>query len=117
TTFCSRSDVGFNSGLGMERSYYVATANPFAPAAKLEADAEADVVVIGGGYTGLHAALNAAERGFSVILLEAGRIGWGASGRNGGQIIPGWRKGAQELIARYGAAEARRLLELALEAR
>ncbi|MBC7770449.1 MAG: FAD-binding oxidoreductase [Phycisphaerales bacterium] len=106
-----------NDGLGMERSYYVATAAPFAPAPRLEGEVNADVVVIGGGYTGLHAALNAAERGFSVALLEAGRIGWGASGRNGGQIIPGWRKGASELIARYGKHEARKLFELALEAR
>ncbi len=101
----------------MERSYYAVTANPFAPAPKLEGEARADVVVIGGGYTGLHAALNAAERGFSVILLEAGRIGWGASGRNGGQIIPGWRKGAVDLIARFGLDEARKLFSLALEAR
>ena len=88
--------MGFNSGLQMERSYYVATANPFASAPMLEGDVRADVVVVGGGYTGLHAALSAAERGFSVVLLEAGRIGWGASGRNGGQMIPGWRKGAAE---------------------
>ena len=101
----------------MERSYYVATANPFAPAPKLEGEAAADVIVIGGGYTGLHAALNAVERGYSVILLEAGRIGWGASGRNGGQLIPGWRKSATELIARYGEAKARLLFGLALEAR
>ena len=101
----------------MERSYYVATANPCAPAPKLEGEAVADVVVIGGGYTGLHAALNAAERGYSVILLEAGRVGWGASGRNGGQMIPGWRKGATELIARFGETKARLLFGLALEAR
>lgn len=106
-----------NAGLGMERSYYLATANPFPSALPLHGEVEADVVVIGGGYTGLHAALNAAERGFSVVLLEAGRIGWGASGRNGGQIIPGWRKSATELIALYGEAHARRLFELALEAR
>jgi len=106
-----------NDTLGMAESYYAATANPFAPGPKLEGDAHADVVVIGGGYTGLHAALNAAEHGFSVILLEAGRIGWGASGRNGGQMIPGWRKGAGELIARYGKADARTLFDLALEAR
>lgn len=109
--------MSFNSGLGMERSYYVATANPFAPAPKLEDEVRADVVVIGGGYTGLHAALNAAERGFSVVLLEAGRIGWGASGRNGGQMIPGWRKGAAELIATFGEARAKTLFELSLEAR
>ena len=101
----------------MERSYYVATANPFAPAPKLEGEVRADVVVIGGGYTGLHAALNAAERGFSVVLLEAGRIGWGASGRNGGQMIPGWRKGAEELIAKFGKAQAKVLFDLSLEAR
>lgn len=109
--------MSFNAGLGMERSYYVATANPFAPAPALKGEARADVVVVGGGYTGLHAALNAAERGYSVILLEAGRIGWGASGRNGGQIIPGWRKGASELISRYGRGQAKRLFDLALEAR
>src|SRR5262245_3702727 len=101
----------------MDRSYYAATANPFAPAPALAAEAQADVVVIGGGYTGLHAALNAAERGYSVILLEAGRIGWGASGRNGGQLIPGWRRSATDLIARYGEAKARLLFGLALEAR
>lgn len=101
----------------MERSYYAATANPFAPAPKLEGEMRADVVVIGGGYTGLHAALNAIERGYSVVVLEAGRIGWGASGRNGGQMIPGWRKGAGELVARYGREHAKRLFELALDAR
>ncbi|PZO47887.1 MAG: FAD-dependent oxidoreductase [Alphaproteobacteria bacterium] len=101
----------------MAQSYYVATAHPFAPAPKLEGEVTTDVVVIGGGYTGFHAALNAVERGFSVILLEAGRIGWGASGRNGGQMIPGWRKGAGELISRYGEAQAKLLLGMALEAR
>ena len=101
----------------MERSYYAATANPLEPARKLRGEHTCDVVVVGGGYTGLHAALNAAERGLSVVLLEAGRIGWGASGRNGGQIIPGWRKGATDLIARHGAEHARTLFELALDAR
>lgn len=109
--------MSFNSGLNMERSYYAATANAFAPAPKLAGETQADVVVIGGGYTGLHAALNAVERGFSVVLLEAGRIGWGASGRNGGQMIPGWRKGATDLIAKYGRAHAKTLFEMALAAR
>lgn len=101
----------------MERSYYVATANPFAPAPALDADIEADIVVVGGGYTGLHTALSAAERGYSVALLEAGKIGWGASGRNGGQLIPGWRKGASELVKLYGERRARELFDLALRAR
>ncbi len=109
--------MSFNSGLGMERSYYTATAHPFAPAPKLEGEAQADVVVIGAGFTGLHAALNARERGLSVVLLEAGRVGWGASGRNGGQMIPGWRKSAVDLIARYGQAKARTLFDMAMEAR
>lgn len=101
----------------MERSYYVATAHPFARASKLEGEIEADVVVIGGGFTGLHAALNAAERGLSVVLVEAGRIGWGASGRNGGQLIPGWRKGATDLVKLYGAERARLVFDLSLRAR
>lgn len=105
------------SGLGMERSYYVATANAFAPAPVLESDAEADVVVIGGGLTGLSAAISAAQEGLSVILLEAGRIGWGASGRSGGHLIPGWRKGAAELVRLYGAERARLLFDFSLRAR
>ena len=108
---------GVNDDLNFANSYYVATANAFAPAPKLEGEAQADVVIIGGGYTGLHAALECRERGFSVILLEAGRIGWGASGRNGGQAIPGWRKGAAELKKLYGRALAKRLFDLSLEAR
>jgi gamma-glutamylputrescine oxidase len=109
--------VSLNSDLGMANSYFAATANPFEPAPKLEGEMRADVVVIGGGFTGLSAALSAAERGFAVILLEAGRIGWGASGRNGGQMIPGFRKGLADLAKRYGPERARALFALSLEAR
>jgi gamma-glutamylputrescine oxidase len=77
---------------------------------------QADVVVIGGGFTGLSAALHLAEQGKSVILLEAHRIGWGASGRNGGQLIPGLRKGASDLVRMLGVAKTQDLFNLALEA-
>ncbi len=109
--------MGLNQTLEMPRSYYVATANPAPDHPRLMGEIEADLVVVGGGCTGLSAALHAAEAGMSVALLEGGRIGWGASGRNGGQIIPGLRKGAAELVQIYGRERARALFHLALEAR
>jgi gamma-glutamylputrescine oxidase len=98
-------------------SYYAATANPFPRQPALGGDRRTDVVVVGGGYTGLSAALTAAEAGFSVILLEAERVGCGASGRNGGQMIPGLRWHARDLVERFGVAHARRLFDTALVAR
>ena len=98
---------------GYPPSYYAASANPFPAQPRLTGSESADVVVVGGGYAGLSAALHAAEAGMSVILLEARRIGWGASGRNGGQMIPGLRWGALELARRFGDDRARRLLGLA----
>jgi gamma-glutamylputrescine oxidase len=94
-------------------SLYAATANPFPDQPQLVGDVNADVVVVGGGFTGLSAALHAAEAGMSVVLLEGKRIGWGASGRNGGQMIPGLRWSALDLVQRFGENQARRLLSLA----
>lgn len=108
---------GVNADLAMAQSWYAATANPAPAHPPLVDDHSADLVIVGGGATGLSAALHAAEAGQSVIILEAGRIGWGASGRNGGQIIPGLRKGAADLVAIYGPERARALFDLALEAR
>lgn len=71
------------------RSYYAASANALVPFPALTEDLAADVCVIGGGFTGVNTAIELAQRGLSVILLEARRIGWGASGRNGGQLIRG----------------------------
>lgn len=71
------SSTGFNSGLDIGNSYYVATANPAPDHPSLAGDVEADLVVVGGGCTGLSAALHAAERGLKVVLLEGGKIGWG----------------------------------------
>ncbi len=98
-------------------SYYAATANPFAAQPPLRGETTADVCVVGGGFTGLSAALHLAERGYKVVLLEGGRIGWGASGRNGGQINTGLRKSPQDLIATFGAARAKALFDLSEEAR
>ena len=81
----------------------------------LAGDANVDACVIGGGYTGLSAALHLAERGYKTLLLESHRVGWGASGRNGGQLNTGLRKGPGELVAMFGAAEAKRLFGLAEE--
>jgi len=109
--------VGHNDGLNIARSYYVQTARSFGRRPPLREDRRVDLVVVGGGCTGLSTALHAAEAGLSVIVLEGGLIGWGASGRNGGQLIPGLRKGAADLIELYGAERARALFDLAIEAR
>lgn len=70
-------------------SYYAATANETADFPRLKGDIRTDVCVIGAGFTGVATALTLAERSYSVCVLEANRIGWGASGRNGGQMIGG----------------------------
>lgn len=70
-------------------SYYAATRNDPQQWLELEAELKADVCIIGGGFTGLNTAINLADAGYKVALLEANRIGWGASGRNGGQLIRG----------------------------
>ena len=97
-------------------SYYTATMNPRQDCAALQDDLRADVCVIGGGYTGLSSAIHLAERGYRVVLLEAERIGWGASGRNGGQCSVGQRKAQDDLEEAYGKEEARRLWDLGVEA-
>ena len=67
-------------------SYYIATAHPAPRRPALQGEVEADVGIVGGGFTGLSAALHLAERGYKVVLVEAHSLGWGASGRNGGQL-------------------------------
>ena len=107
----------FNGGLGFADSYYLATAKAAEASPALAGDVDADIAVVGGGCTGLSAALHAAERGLKAVVLEGGRVGWGASGRNGGQIIPGLRKGPVELTQIMGEARARAVFDLAVEAR
>ena len=98
-------------------SWYAATAELPETAPALEGRRKADVCVIGGGYTGLSAALHLAEKGFSVVLMEAHRIGWGASGRNGGQVGTGQRRDQDQLEAMLGKAKARQLWDLGEEAK
>ncbi|MEJ8474634.1 NAD(P)/FAD-dependent oxidoreductase [Roseibium algae] len=96
-------------------SYYAATANRQTDHPALSADVSCDVCIIGGGFTGLSSALHLAERGFDVVLLEAHRVGWGASGRNGGQVGTGQRVEQTVLERRHGLDQAKVLWDLALD--
>jgi gamma-glutamylputrescine oxidase len=95
------------------RSWYQATANAHAPYPALEGDIDCDVAVVGGGYTGLSAALELAGRGYAVAVLEAHRVGWGASGRNGGHIVTGYNLAMSDIARMVGQADAHRLWDMA----
>lgn len=94
-------------------SWYAATANPIDRFAPLRGETRADVCVVGAGYTGLSAALHLAEAGMDVVLLDAHRVGFGASGRNGGQLGSGQRMDQDGLEKMLGDAEAKKLWQLA----
>ena len=98
-------------------SYYVATQLESLPTQPLEGTATCDVCVVGGGYTGTATALHLARRGVDVLLLEQSRIGWGASGRNGGQVHVGMRRDQDWLEAQVGNVTAQRYWHYALAAR
>ncbi|TCO70873.1 NAD(P)/FAD-dependent oxidoreductase [Rhodovulum euryhalinum] len=98
-------------------SWYAEVTPPLAPFAPLAGDRRADLCVVGGGYTGLSAALHAAEAGADVVLVEAHRVGFGASGRNGGQVGSGQRLHQDALERMLGDAAAARLWHLAEDAK
>lgn len=96
-------------------SYYAATANVKLDLSQQAGEEEADVCIIGAGFSGLSAALHLAKAGFKVTVLEAHRVGWGASGRNGGQLGTGQRVEQDVLENMVGKEDARKLWDLGLE--
>ncbi|RDL45035.1 FAD-dependent oxidoreductase [Marinomonas piezotolerans] len=98
-----------------EASYYAATAKAYKDRSQLIGDHESDICIIGGGFTGTSAALHLAQAGYSVTLLEANRIGWGASGRNGGQICQGHNMGHADMVKQVGKEVADRLWQTSVD--
>lgn len=96
-------------------SYYSATANQQFNLPKLEGDVESDICIVGAGFTGLSAALHLAQMGYSVSVLEAEKVGWGASGRNGGQVSSGHNMDHDELIKKVGKPIADSLWDMSIE--
>jgi gamma-glutamylputrescine oxidase len=100
----------------MTNNYYEATRRVDLSTSPLDGDISVDAAIIGGGITGVSAALHLAERGFKVALLEAHEIGWGASGRNGGQALPGFAAAQTTIKSLVGPAKAKQLWNLSIEA-
>ena len=98
-------------------SLYAASADPTLAFPALSEPIKAHVAIVGGGYTGLSAALHLAEAGVDVVVIEAERVGWGASGRNGGQLHSGQRRDQDWLEAHLGRDDAQALWRLAEEAK
>ncbi|WP_261844376.1 NAD(P)/FAD-dependent oxidoreductase [Aliamphritea ceti] len=105
---------------GYEPSYYSATANVSQTLAGIQGQAlrgetEADVCIVGAGFTGLSAALHLAQKGYSVVLLDAEKVGWGASGRNGGQVCQGQNMDHEDMIDKVGRQAADSLWDMSVE--
>lgn len=100
----------------LSRSLWTATAPEAPNRPPVEGDVTCDAAIVGAGYTGLSAALHLAERGISVRVLEAHTPGWGASGRNGGQVIPGLKEEPSAVKAHYGEPFGERAVALSAHA-
>ena len=100
----------------LPRSLYAETARPAVATPPLDGDRRVDVCVIGGGFTGLSTALHLAQQGVDVAVLEAHEPGWGASGRNGGQVNPGLKHDPDQVEADFGADLGRRMVALSGDA-
>ncbi|MEP7299784.1 MAG: FAD-binding oxidoreductase [Burkholderiales bacterium] len=99
-----------------KHSYYVATAPRGAGHGALESALDCDVAVVGGGLAGLSAAIELAQRGYSVVVLEAQQVGWGASGRNGGQVIAGLACDQSVIERQLGETASRAVWDMTMEA-
>ena len=97
-------------------SWYAATATPEQQWPQLQESLDTQICVLGGGFTGVNTALELAERGFNVVLLEAHRIGWGASGRNGGELIRGIGHGLEQFSRQIGQEGILRFKQMGFEA-
>ena len=90
-------------------SYWAETARPAPRLSSLAGDRQAEIGIVGGGFTGLSAAYHLAQAGVEVVVVEAEDVGWGASGRNGGMLPPRYKKGFAAIAAKYGGEPTRRL--------
>jgi glycine/D-amino acid oxidase-like deaminating enzyme len=108
----SQAFVGAHGDPAPWRSLWSATGAPPVATPPLSGSCRAEVAVVGAGYTGISAALHLAEMGVDVCVLETEEPGWGASGRNGGQVIPGLKHDPDELLRRFGPEQGRQLVEL-----
>jgi glycine/D-amino acid oxidase-like deaminating enzyme len=104
--------IELKAGIPLPPSLWAATAVPAVETPPLRDSASADVAIIGAGYTGLSTALHLAERGVRSVVLDAGEPGWGASGRNGGQVIPGLKYDPDQLVQRFGDARGNALVDV-----
>jgi gamma-glutamylputrescine oxidase len=97
-------------------SWYAATAELDGLRAPVLSDRKCDVCIVGAGYTGLSAAIDLATKGYDVLVLDAHRVGWGASGRNGGQVVRAYTKGQDQIAGWVGREDANRLWDLSEDA-
>jgi gamma-glutamylputrescine oxidase len=97
------------------RSWYAATRDPAPDRPALSARIDCDVAIVGGGFAGLHTARLLALKGKRVVLVERHRVGWGASGRNGGFVSPGYAERTDVLLRKLGADRTRELYRLSLQ--
>ncbi|MET3662685.1 NAD(P)/FAD-dependent oxidoreductase [Aquamicrobium ahrensii] len=107
----------YQSPISPGRSWYEDTAGERPEHPRLDGDRSCDVVIVGGGFTGLSAAMHLAKAGTNVVLIESHRLGDGASGRNGGQLNTGQRAWPEEMEAEYGFTRAKALFDVAEEAK